>query len=206
MTKVRIIPLGLALIATLALSGCFFTAGPRADFSATPLFDYPPLHVTFDASASSSPNGAVVSYDWDFGDGGTGTGVTTTHTYTSKGVYAVTLLITDSDGKTGARTKTVEALNRVPTAKFEYWPYMVDTHTPMQFDASDSTDPDGEIVSYIWSFGDGVTDEGVRVEHQYTTAGGSGWQPTVTLTVTDDSGGSGSVSRQVHVVGCDSCG
>ncbi|MBE0635336.1 PKD domain-containing protein, partial [Candidatus Bipolaricaulota bacterium] len=71
----------LMAIFAIGLSGCFQPAGPLARFTATPKFAYPPLETTLDASASSSPDGAIVSYDWDFGDGETGTGAVVTHTY-----------------------------------------------------------------------------------------------------------------------------
>jgi len=188
---------------TLLLAACDRVVGPRADFTATPLFDYPPLEVSLDASASSSPNGAVVSYNWDFGDGTTATGVTATHTYADRGVYTITLVVTDSAGETGARSRSVEALNRIPTAIFTSSPYWAGIDTPFTFDASDSEDPDGEIVQYIWSFGDGSSAEGMVVRHAYAVPD---WKPVVTLTVVDDSGGSNSTSRQVNVVGCGSCG
>ncbi len=188
---------------TLLLAACTRVVGPRAEFTATPAFAYPPLEVALDASASSSPNGAIVSYDWDLGDGDTASGVTATHTYDEKGVYAITLVVTDSAGRTGARTRSVEALNRIPAAIFTSSPYWVGTYQPVTFDASDSYDPDGEIVQYIWSFGDGSTGEGMIVEHEYATPG---WQPLVTLTVVDEDGGSNSASRRVNVVGCPSCG
>ena len=203
--KIRHSALAALSLAAL-LAGCFGASGPQATFTATPRFDYPPLEVTFDASGSSSPNGAVVSYEWDFGDGETGTGVVTTHTYPEKGVYTVTLVITDSTGKTGARSLGVEALNRVPVASFKVDKHWVGVNDELEFDASDSSDPDGTIVQYVWSFGDGTTGEGMIVEHAYTTAGGSGWQPLVTLTVIDEDGGSGSTSQKVNVVGCDTCG
>jgi len=55
------------------------------------------------------------------------------------------------------------------------------------FDASDSTDPDGEIVQYIWNFGDGATDNvaGAVVTHTYAFPG----KYLVTVTVVDDKGG-----------------
>jgi len=187
------------------LSGCLSDRLPAADFTATPRFDYPPLEVSFDASGSHSPNGAIVSYEWDFDDGGTGTGVVVEHTFTEKGTYAVILTVTDSSRKTGSRTKTVEALNRLPIASFEVNKYWVGKNDPIQFDGSASSDPDGEIVQYIWSFGDGTSGEGMIVEHEYTSAHGSGWRPVVTLTVVDDDGGSSSTSRTIYVAGCDSC-
>ncbi len=189
---------------TLLLAACDRVVGPRADFT---IMDrdhgYPPLEVTLDASASSSPNGAVVSYDWDLGDGETDSGVTATHTYGEKGVYDITLVVTDSTGETGVRTRSVEALNRVPIAIFTSSPYWAGTFTPFTFNASDSYDNDGEIVQYIWSFGDGSSGEGMVVQHEYVRPG---WKPLVTLTVVDEDGGSNSTSRQVNVVGCDSCG
>ena len=200
---VSVAALLVALIGgTVLLSACDRVVGPRAEFTTTPAFDYPPLEVTLDASASSSPNGAIVSYDWDFGDGDTDSGGVVTHTYAEKGVYDITLVVTDSTGKTGARTRSVEALNRIPAAIFTVDKMWVGISDPLEFDASDSYDPDGEIVQYIWSFGDGASAEGMIVQHAYAVPG---WTPLVTLTVVDDDGGSNSTSRQVNVVGCDSC-
>jgi len=199
-----VVALLIALIgATLLLSACGRIVGPRAEFTRTPAFDYPPLEVTLNAGASSSPNGAIVSYDWDLGDGDTDSGVTVTHTYVEKGVYDITLVVTDSTGETGVRTRSVEALNRTPSAQFTVDKYWVGINDPLEFDASDSFDQDGEIVQYIWSFGDGATGQGMVVDHAYTVPG---WKPMVTLTVVDDDGESNSTSRRVNVVGCDSCG
>lgn len=194
------------VIASLALAGCIQPVGPLARFTATPKFDYPPFEPTFDASASSSPDGAIVSYVWDFGDGSTGEGAVVTHLYENKGVYEVTLVVTDSNGSTGARVEAVEALNRAPTARFTFSPYWVFALQEATFDASESTDQDGEIVQYLWSFGDGTSDEGMIVKHAfpYSTTGG-GWQPTVTLTVVDESGKTSTTSKTINVQGCASC-
>jgi chitodextrinase len=69
----------------------------------------------------------------------------------------------------------------------------------IHFDGSDSYDPDGEIVIYSWAFGDGVIEEfftdGETVEHVYTEAGSY----TVTLTVTDNHGATGTDSVTITV-------
>src|SRR5207253_44812 len=39
------------------------------------------------------------------------------------------------------------------------------------FDGTHSTDPDNDIIDYVWDFGDGTTAEGPIVEHTYTTMG-----------------------------------
>jgi PKD repeat protein len=54
----------------------------------------------------------------------------------------------------------------------------------VQLDGSQSTDPDGDIVSYQWDFGDNTTGNGPQVEHTYTVSGSF----VVTLTVTDSAG------------------
>ncbi len=52
------------------------------------------------------------------------------------------------------------------------------------FDGSNSYDPDGTIVSYLWDFGDGTTVPGSVVSHSYAAAG----TYTAVLTVTDNHG------------------
>ena len=49
-------------------------------------------------------------------------------------------------------------------------------------DGQFSEDEDGDIVSYLWDFGDGTTAEGLMAEHVYYDVG----EYTITLTVTDD--------------------
>jgi hypothetical protein len=39
------------------------------------------------------------------------------------------------------------------------------------FDASASSDTDGTITSYAWSFGDGTTGSGVTASHTYAVGG-----------------------------------
>jgi chitodextrinase len=59
---------------------------------------------------------------------------------------------------------------------------------PVKFDGSGSSDPDGAIVTYAWNFGDTKTGSGMTTSHTYTAAG----TYTVTLTVTDNGGLTGS--------------
>jgi PKD repeat protein len=54
----------------------------------------------------------------------------------------------------------------------------------LQFSSAGSSDPDGTIVAYQWTFGDGGAAWGATVSHAYTAAGSY----TVTLTVTDNGG------------------
>ncbi|MEA2055051.1 MAG: PKD domain-containing protein [Candidatus Thermoplasmatota archaeon] len=56
------------------------------------------LTVTFNASSSYDPDGAIVGCAWDFGDGNTASGIFKSHTYMGDNVYTVTLNVTDNDG------------------------------------------------------------------------------------------------------------
>jgi PKD repeat protein len=85
--------------------------------------------------------------------------------------------------------------NGKPVPAFIYSPLNPTEDEKILFDASDSTDPDGQIVSYTWRFSDGDSGSGVQVRRAFVRAG----TYDVTLTVTDDRGLSASVSKQVTV-------
>ena len=71
-----------------------------------------------------------------------------------------------------------------PTVVFTYSPASPEEGQDVSFDASGSSDPDGNITAYEWQFGDGATGTGVASTHQYASAGSY----AVTLTVTDSEG------------------
>jgi len=146
--------------------------------------------ISFNASDSYDPDGSITSYLWDFGDGTNATGVTANHTYVDDGVYTVTLTVTDDRGATDSANATKTVLNRPPIASFTESTETAYIGQPITFNATDSYDPDGSIVSYFWDFGDETNTTGVVVEHVYATNGTF----TVNLTVSDDDGASNSTS------------
>lgn len=87
--------------------------------------------------------------------------------------------------------------NIPPTASFVANPLQGPAPLAVAFDASSSFDPDGEIVSYSWNFGDGATGSGVTITHTYDSPG----TYTARLTVTDDRGATDSATRPIHVTG-----
>jgi PKD repeat protein len=155
--------------------------------SAETIFSGESIH--FDASESHDPDGIIVDYSWDFGDGNTATGVEVDHAYEDDGVYTVTLTVIDDDDATGSATATKNVLNRPPIASFTENATIVSKDEVIHFDASESHDPDGIIVNYLWEFGDGDTATRVTSDHAYSEDGNY----TVTLTVTDDDGASASL-------------
>jgi PKD repeat protein len=143
--------------------------------------------ISFSGEASRDPDGSVVSYLWDFGDGTTASGVTAVHAYAAAGLYTVRLTVTDNDGLTNSASTTAQVSDGTglqPPVANPAGPYHGTTASPVAFDGSASSDPDGTIVSYDWTFGDGGTASGAKPTHAYNTAG----TYTVTLAVTDDTG------------------
>ena len=71
---------------------------PVAQFAFSPEKPRPGMSVTFDASGSSSPDGAIARYTWDFGDGSEEESLTVPiieHLYDSAGTFTVRLTVTD---------------------------------------------------------------------------------------------------------------
>jgi hypothetical protein len=105
--------------------------------------------MTFDGSASSDPDGDVLTYTWDFGDGSTGTGVQPTHTYATLGSFNVTLAVDDGRGGVHSASTTVVISNRAPVA--DAGPDQAgEVGTPVTLNGSGSFDPDSDALSYEW--------------------------------------------------------
>ncbi|HKR81423.1 MAG TPA: PQQ-dependent sugar dehydrogenase [Candidatus Saccharimonadales bacterium] len=83
--------------------------------------------------------------------------------------------------------------NRAPTAAFTTQTNPA-TRT-VQFDASGSSDPDGDPLTYSWNFGDGTTGSGVTATHTYAAPGTS--PLTATLIARDPSGAVGTATATV---------
>jgi RHS repeat-associated protein len=67
----------------------------------------------------------------------------------------------------------------------------------VSFNGGGSSDPDGTIVSYSWTFGDGGTGSGTTPTHAYAANGNY----TVTLTVTDNAGAQASAQTTANIAG-----
>lgn len=83
-----------------------------------------------------------------------------------------------------------------PIAKASANPPLANVGEKISFNTLGSTDPDGNITSYKWDFGDGNIASGMTVSHTYPAKG----TYTVTLTVTDNEGLSDTAEVDVTVV------
>src|SRR5256885_11474074 len=155
----------------------------------------PGIPITFDGSTSSDSDGTIDSYAWDFGDSSpTGSGNITTHTYAVRGTYTVTLNVTDNTSLSSIATHQV-VVDISPRAAFLFAPAAIYMGVAVKFNGSMSTDSDGTIVSYNWTFGDGAMVAGPVVSHAY----GSKGTFTATLVVVDDAGLSNRTTATIDV-------
>ena len=146
----------------------------------------------FDGRGSTDPDGSIASYAWDFGDGTTGTGAQPAHTYAAPGTYQVKLTVTDDRSGTNTTTAPVTIVpNQAPVAAFT----VSVENLKLSVDGGTSTDPDGTIAAYGWDFGDGTTGTGAAATHTFAIAGTF----QVKLTVTDNAGGTNTLTQPVTV-------
>lgn len=168
---------------------------PRARIDADPLSGSTPLTVHFSGIRSSDEDGSISSYQWDFGDKGSATGPTVDHTYTRSGDYRARLTVIDNQGASGTAEVTISLENIPPVAEARASPTSGSDPLLVNFDGSQSYDPDGTIVSYYWTFGDGSWDRSANARHQYQ----SPQSYTAVLTVTDDKGLTGKDEVRITV-------
>lgn len=152
--------------------------------------------ISFDASASKDPDGDSLSYTWNFGDGTIEKGsAKMTHKYEKGGSYNVSVTVddgSDSDCSTASDSMRVK-VNTPPSAKMSMEKACC-VDMDQKFDASASSDADGDTLTYSWDLGDGTTAEGAKVSHSYANPG------TYKVTVKVDDG-SGTECSSDHLAG-----
>jgi PKD repeat protein len=148
---------------------------------------------------STDPDGAsdITSWSWDFGGDGTSEEQSPAHTFSAPGTYQVTLTVTDAGGASNtsaAQAVTVSA--GAPTAAFTFECASLEcTFT----DAS--TDSDGTVASWNWDFGEVGSPDNTSTEQNpaHTYSFTENTEVTVTLTVTDDEGNTGTTDSTFTV-------
>lgn len=176
-----------------------FNLPPTPVFEVRPRIPPPGYPVEFDASCSSDDNDRIEEYRWDFGDGTGGSGPIVGHTFAESGEYRVTLTL--ADGKGGwselARIVVVEPASP-PSADFSIIVRPPDhvhrAGRPIRFQ-DESSDPEGDIVSWQWDFGDGATATERNPSHSYEQYG----EYVVALWVVDAQGEAAVQSRSLTI-------
>lgn len=148
--------------------------------------------VAFSGTATD-PDGNPVTVLWAFGDGGTSTLLAPgNHVYSTAGTYTVRFTATDSlglaDPNPPTRTITVQpaAVNQPPNGVITAPAANVSITAGQAVSFTGTvSDPNGDTVTVLWSFGDGSTSTLLAPgNHTFATAG----TYTVTLTATDSQG------------------
>jgi len=172
-----------------------------------PLIGYVNQTIIFSAQHSYDPDGYIVGYRWDFNNDGLFDidwleEVFITHVYDAAGSYTVKLQVKDDEGETSIDSYVIDIIllepdQYPPIAQIEITPEgdLIINET-ISFDASESYDPDGVIISYLWDFDDGNMSTLVKPVHSYIQSGNY----TVILSVTDDDGLTGVAAVTVSVI------
>jgi PKD repeat protein len=147
--------------------------------------------IKIDATESSAETNKPLSYVWDFGDNtGESGNARPVKVFTKGGDFKVTLTVDDNSNTPCSKSSAEQSIhvNAPPSARIGQKEILrcvtSGESSSIDFDASATTDPNNDKLTYEWDFGDGTTGEGIRVSHTYT-------QPNnydVKLIVTDDSG------------------
>jgi PGF-pre-PGF domain-containing protein/PGF-CTERM protein len=166
--------------------------------------------VTLDGSESTDPDGDSLSYTWtqvsgpsvDLSDDNTVAPEFTAPTVSTATDLVFRLMISDENGEMDNDTVTVAvgAVNDPPVA--DAGPDQeVNETTEVQLNASDSTDPDGDVVTYSWTqiAGPSVTLSNNLIETPTFTAPEVDTDTTLVFEVTANDGNGGADTDVVNV-------
>jgi PKD repeat protein len=137
---------------------------------------------------STAGHDAITAWSWNFGDGATSDQQSPSHEYIQKGTYTVTLTVEDDDGDQDTETKVsyINVGNAAPAANAG-GPYEGNEGSAITLDASGSSDPASDPLTYAWDLDDdGAYDDaiGLSVSNTWPSDG----VYTVTVMVEDTGG------------------
>lgn len=140
------------------------------------------MQVSLDASGSYDPDGSALRFTWILPDGTRRNEASFTWTAPKPGLHPISLILDDGESLGNSRvSQAVQVMiNRAPVA-------VVDTLIEacsgniIIFSSARSYDPDGDLFTTTWDFGDGNTSTDSNPVHMYTQPG----VYTVKLTLND---------------------
>ena len=158
------------------------------------------IPVNFRATATDQEND-LLNYTWDFGDNTqVNNNPTTLHTYRRIGDYTIKLSVSDRThtviNNINIKIRNIIIIRgQLPTAEITLNTEDITINNPISFSGKNSIDPDGNIVSYSWDFGDGTTSNLINPINTYTKKG----IYTVKLTVRDNDNNINTVTKVLDV-------
>jgi PKD repeat protein len=169
-------------------------APPTASFTYSPEVPTIESDIQFN-DFSSDLDGPLKSWFWEFGDGITSSETSPVHRYSRKGEYVMNLTVRDESGNTDVASMTIVVANIPPVAGFRSIPSNVQPGDVVYF-WDESSDREGETMTYGWDFSDGPASAERNPVHVYADPG----LYPVTLTVTDDEGATDTMTKNILVV------
>ncbi|MEA2418762.1 MAG: hypothetical protein QOE60_968 [Thermoleophilaceae bacterium] len=141
--------------------------------------------------------GTAGTVAWSFGDGAVVVGgLEITHPYPTAGPKQVAAILTNGENELGGVGPVTVQVNTPPVAVLSgFSPIAAIPGQDVLF-TSDSADPDGDAVTHLWDFGDGVTSPNRNATHAFDSVG----VKTVKLTVTDPFGASDTKTEQIGIL------
>lgn len=187
----------------------YVNAPPRATFDYSPIEPSIGQLVSFDGSGSSDRNGEIRRYEWDFQTDREldfeSEKSEARYAFDEPGRYIVSLTVYDNDGAddTYRLPITVTSPDRNlagnPVATFNIPQERPETDLRIEFNASGSDSPNGEIVQYQWDFDDGsptISTDSAVTDHVFSEPG----TYSITLTITDATGETDTTERRISVL------
>jgi len=165
--------------------------------------------LAFDASSSSDADvgrddlgrNEALTYQWQFSDGTSANGRTATHTFARFGSYTATLTVTDAFGWPNTVTQTLNIADVAPAVSTLRGADLIAGESYRT--AGSFGDPGADVWSAAVNYGDGggaqplpLVGNSFALAHTYADAGTF----TLTVSVSDDGGASGSSSATIRVI------
>ncbi|MDH3458372.1 MAG: PKD domain-containing protein, partial [Gemmatimonadota bacterium] len=152
--------------------------------------------VTLDGAGSSDPEGGALTYVWTLSGVQIAAGANPVVGPFDVGVHTVTLTVTDDHGATATDSMVITVINETPVASAgpDQSVSVKRRTTLVTLDGSASSDPEGGVLSYLWTKDGQTVGTGAIVQLDL----GAGVH-VFTLTVTDDHGAVASDSAVVTV-------
>ncbi len=167
------------------------------------------------SASAADPDGDKVQYKFDWGDGTTsqtalvnsGTSASASHSWSASGTYLVRAMAMDSKGASSGYSDVLSvaiAPNKAPnTPSIPSGPASGVPGTIYSYSAS-ATDPDGDQVRYIFSWGDGTTSQTALVDSGTSASASHSWSASGTYLVKamamDNKGASSGYSAVLQVI------
>jgi hypothetical protein len=198
----RTIPeVGLNLYSWMLQYARVFTTSPTVNAGSDKVITLPTNTTSTTGTATAYQSRTLVSYDWSKVSGPATYNISSAATLATsfnnlvEGTYVFRLTVTDSEGEIGTDdiTVVVNPAGTPPVSNAGADASIAQPEDEITVNGSASSDPDGSIVSYAWSFISGPTTPTINSPSSVSTvvvlpAVGS---YTLRLTVTDNSGSIG---------------